>query len=204
MSHSVSRIRPGSPLQSKSNNSVFLFALHMHFPNIHIWTISFDLFSCFSIRGVCCCSHSLQAGEGVFWNCHCWGRPCYKSHGLHEFYHNEIPLALTLHARLPFLFQAVWGFLRQQACRQSWLCGRDDLIRTPHSCRGKLCAPRSKQQLSGEFICSHMNSKSAFSISKLQRGFALWEMPKCEVCISLLGMRHKMHNPSNKDMSETA
>lgn len=89
MSHSVSRIRPGSPLQSKSNNSVFLFALHMHFPNIHIWTISFDLFFCFSIRGVCCCSHSLQAGEGVFWNCHCWGRPCYKSHGLHEFYHNE-------------------------------------------------------------------------------------------------------------------
>lgn len=75
---------------------------------------------------------------------------------------------------------------------------------TPHSCRGKLCAPRSKQQLSGEFICSHMNSKSAFSISKLQKGFALWEMPKREVCVSLLGTRYKMHNASNKDMSETA
>lgn len=202
MSHSVSIIRPGSQLQSKSNDS--LFALHMHFPNIHIWTICFDLFFCFSNRRVCCCSHSLQAGEGVFWKCHCWGRPCYKSHGLqlHEFYHNK-PTVLPLHARLPFLFQAVWGSLQQEACRQSWLYGRHDLIHTPHSCTGKLRAPRSKQ-LSGEFICSHMNSKSAFSISKLQRGFALWEMSKCEVCISLLGMRYKMHNPSNKDMSETA
>lgn len=35
-------------------------------------------------------------------------------------------------------------------------------------------------------------------------GFALWEMPKYEVCISLLGMRNKMYNPSNKDTLEIA
>lgn len=61
MSHSVSGIRPGSPSQSKSNDS--LFAFHMHFPNIHIWTTCFHLFFWFSNRGVRCCSHSLQAGE---------------------------------------------------------------------------------------------------------------------------------------------
>lgn len=49
-----------------------------------------------------------------------------------------------------------------------------------------------------------MNSKSAFNTPQLQRGFALWEMPKYEVCISLLGMRNKIHNPSNKDTLETA
>lgn len=89
MSHSVSGIKPGSPLQSRSNDNLFSF--HMHFPNIHIWTICFHLYFCFSNRGVCCCSHSVQAGEGEYWNCHRWGRPCYKSQGLqlHEFYHNK-------------------------------------------------------------------------------------------------------------------
>lgn len=89
MSHSVSGIRLGSPPQSKSNDN--LFAFHMHFSNIHTLTICFHLFFCFSNRGVCCCSYSLQAGEGAFWNCHCWGRPCYKSQDLqlHEFYHNK-------------------------------------------------------------------------------------------------------------------
>lgn len=163
MSHSVSGIRPGSPSQSKSNDS--LFAFHMHFPNIHIWTTCFHLFFWFSNRGVRCCSHSLQAGERAFWNWHCWGRPCYKSQGLqlHEFYHNKTH-TLTLHARLCFLFQAVWGFLRQQGCRQSWLCGRDDLI-PHHTAAEASCVPHvpNNSFLGNLFVHTWtVNQRSAF------------------------------------------
>lgn len=173
------------------------------FPAYTFEQFAFDLFFCFSNRGVC--SHSLQAGEGVLWNCLYWGRPCYKSKACNCTSFIRTKSTVLDPPCMPSLplpgclgLSPAAGLQTELALWQGWSHP------TPHSCRGKLCAPRSKQQLSGEFICSHMNSKSAFSISKLQRGFALWEMPKCEVCVSLLGMRYKMHNPSNKDMSETA
>lgn len=99
MSHSVSGIKTGSPLQSKSNDN--LFAFHMHFPNINIWTICFHLFFCFFKQRNMLLLTLCSAGDGAFWNCHCWGRSCYKSQGLqlHEFYHNKTPtLWPSMHA----------------------------------------------------------------------------------------------------------
>lgn len=89
-----------------------------------------------------------------------------------EFYQNENPHVWPSVRIFPPSSRLSGSVFRQQASRQSWLCGK----MTSPAChtaaeRGKLCALHSQQQISGEFICSHMNSKSAFNTSKLQRGF---------------------------------
>lgn len=204
--YSISRTGPDSPLQSKSNDNLFLFAFSYAFSlcthsNNLLWSI-------FSVWETCILLLSPSPGR--------WGSAL------------EMSLLRRTMLQIPWLAVVSQNFIITKTTVFNPLCMpslplpgclglfsaaglqtelalcRDDLICTPHSCRAKLCALRSKRQISGEFICSHMNSKWAFNTPQLQRVFALWEMPKYEVCISLLGMRNKMHNPSNKDTLETA
>lgn len=101
----------------------------------------------------------------------------------------------TFLARFPFLFQAglfsAAGPQTELAPWQGWP--------HPHSTQLQRQAPNNRF-LGNLFV----HTRTVNHRSTLQRAFALWEMPKYEVCVSLLGMRNKMHNPSNKVMLKTA